>query len=579
MKIPFFWRKDKDAQANEGLIDPDQEQGLHGPAPVLGPDGKKFELELTDADKTALAEEESAPELIGYRAFWEQSVARGLTPERLASILQETKRGDIRSYLELAEEMEERDPHYFAVLSTRKRAVARLKPSVDTEAKGVDKKVIEAVEELVEGPEFRGVLRHLMDALGKGFAVVEILWTFDNGMWKPGAYRRRDPKYFIFDYVSRTEVRLAEMGEIDGSALPPAKFIVHTPELKSGIPIRSGFAWIVAWSWVFKQYTLKDWVSFLDIFGMPIRVGKYHPSATADERRKLLSAVSRIAVDAAAIIPESMQIEFLESKGFADKPFQNMAEYLDKQMSKAILGQTMTTDAQSGGLAQAKVHDEVRIDILEDDAADAEVTINRDLIKWFVQFNFGATAKAPYVRFPVAEPQDIAVQATALAQLVPLGLKVSQQEVLDKIGFTKPDEGDDLLTPPAGGAPKGGAKIDPDTSQAVRTAATARAHVPGCACGCGTGDARTVAFNAEGVSYPFNDAPIVESQQLVDDALSDWREITDPLLAQLLRLADGATSLDDVMARANAAGLDMAPLIDKLATATAISRGLGDVKD
>jgi hypothetical protein len=89
-----------------------------------------------------------------------------------------------------------------------------------------------------------------------------------------------------------------------------------------------------------------------------------------------------------------------------------------------------------------------------------------------------------------------------------------------------------------------------------------------------------VAFNAEGVSaVPFHDAPIVESQQLVDDALSDWREITDPLLAQLLRLADGATSLDDVMARANAAGLDMAPLIDKLATATAISRGLGDVKD
>ncbi len=574
MKIPFFWRKDKDSQANEGLTDPDQEQGLHGPAPVLGPDGKKFELELTEADKAELSQEEAPPELIGYRSFWEQSVARGLTPERLASILQETKRGDIRSFLELAEEMEERDPHYFAVLSTRKRAVSRLKPSVDTEAKGVDAKIIEAVEELVSGPEFRAVLRHLMDALGKGFSVVEILWTFDDGMWKPGAYRRRDPKYFIFDYVSRSEVRLAEMGEIDGTPLPPSKFIVHAPELKSGIPIRSGFAWIVAWSWVFKQYTLKDWVSFLDIFGMPIRVGKYHPSATADERRKLLSAVSRIAVDAAAIIPESMQIEFLESKGFADKPFQNMAEYLDKQMSKAILGQTMTTDAQSGGLAQAKVHDEVRIDILEDDAADAEVTINRDLIAWFVQFNFGAQAKAPYVRFPVAEPQDIAVQATALAQLVPLGLKVSQQEVLDKIGFTMPDEGDELLKPPPGAKPD--TKVDPDTSQAVRTAATARQHNQGCGCGCG---GQRVAFNAQALDGPFDDAAVVESQRLVDDALADWREITDPLLAQLLRLADGAATLEEVMSRANSAGLDMAPLVAKLATATAISRGLGDVKD
>jgi phage gp29-like protein len=429
----------------------------------------------------------------------------------------------------------------------------------------------------VDSPEFRLVLRHMMDALGKGFSVIEIMWTFDEGLWKPGAYRWRDPKYFTFDYVSRTEVRLAEMGEIDGLQLPPAKFIVHTPELKSGIPIRGGFAWLAVWSWLFKQYTLKDWVSFLDIFGMPIRVGKYHPTATADERRKLLTAVSRIAVDAAAIIPESMAIEFLESKGFADKPFQNMGEYLDKQMSKAILGQTMTTDAQSGGLAQAKVHDEVRIDILEDDASDAEVTINRDLIRWFVQLNFGAQAKAPYVRFPVAEPQDIAVQATALAQLVPLGLKVSQQEVLDKIGFTKPDEGDDLLTPPAGAAPK--AEIDPDTSQAVRQMATA-SQLLICPCGCGRPLSRT-AFNAEGprVGPPPHDAQIVESQRLVDDALSDWREISDPLLAQLLRLADGASSLEEVLARANAASLDMQPLIDRLSVATAISRGLGDVKD
>lgn len=579
MKFPrFFRRKDTEAQANAGLEAAPDQVGMHGPAPLLDDQGKPLDQTLTPEDRAALSDEAAAPELIGYRAFWDQSVARGLTPEKLAAILQQTKRGDIRPFLELAEEMEERDLHYLAVLSTRKRQVARLKPSIDEDkAKGRDKKIVAAVKDLLEAPEFRQLMKGLVDAFGKGFSVCEIIWAEVEGMWKPIAYEWRDPKYFTFDYISRSEVRLAEMSALDGVTLPRGKFVVHKPAIKSGIPIRGGFAWLACWAWIFKQYTLKDWVSFLDIFGMPIRVGKYHPSATAEERRKLLQAVSQLAVDAAAIIPESMVIEFLESKPSADKPFQNLGEYLDKQISKAVLGQTMTTDGQAGGLAQAKVHDEVRIDILEDDADEIAITINRDLIKWFVKLNFGDQAQAPVARFPVAEPQDIAIQATALAQLVPLGLKVSQQEVLDKIGFTRPDPGDELLEPPQGAAPKA-AKVDPDTSQAVRLAATNAMQLGGrCDCGCERG----LSYNASRAAGgpPPNDAPIAETDALVGDALEDWSEITDPMLRQLIDVAHGAKDLDEVLRRIVSARLDTSALVEKLATATAISRGLGDLAD
>ena len=50
----------------------------------------------------------------------------GLTPERLTAILREAEAGDPFLYLELAEEMEEKDLHYLAVLSTRKQTVAQL---------------------------------------------------------------------------------------------------------------------------------------------------------------------------------------------------------------------------------------------------------------------------------------------------------------------------------------------------------------------------------------------------------------------------------------------------------------------
>ena len=155
--------------------------------------------------------------------------------------------------------MEERDPHYLSVLGTRKRALSQLSPSVEDD-KGVDKKVAEAVRDLVEAPCFTEMLVDLCDAFGKGFSCVELVWDEDGGKWKP-AYVWRDPKYFTFDYNSRQEVRLQRLGTLDGDALETGKWIVHTPNIKSGIPIRGGFARIAAWVYLFKNYSLKDWAS------------------------------------------------------------------------------------------------------------------------------------------------------------------------------------------------------------------------------------------------------------------------------------------------------------------------------
>ena len=50
--------------------------------------------------------------------------SRGLTPVRLARILREADEGNVRSQMELFEEMEEKDAHLFSQLQTRKLAVS-----------------------------------------------------------------------------------------------------------------------------------------------------------------------------------------------------------------------------------------------------------------------------------------------------------------------------------------------------------------------------------------------------------------------------------------------------------------------
>lgn len=50
----------------------------------------------------------------------------GLTPVRLAEIFKEADAGDVLRQAELFEEMEEKDPHLFSQLQTRKNAVTGL---------------------------------------------------------------------------------------------------------------------------------------------------------------------------------------------------------------------------------------------------------------------------------------------------------------------------------------------------------------------------------------------------------------------------------------------------------------------
>ncbi|MBY6244104.1 DUF935 domain-containing protein, partial [Methylosinus sp. Sm6] len=502
--------------------------GMHGPLPLLGPDGQPIRKSLSPSERRKLSEEEARPELVGVRTLWDQSVASGLTPERLATLLRGAVRGDHRPYLELAEEMEERDLHYFSVLGTRRRTLAQIELAIDEKsAAQTERRIVDAVEELIDDPSLPDVFEDLLDGLGKGYSVVENLWYEREGLWWPYEYLWRDPKYFTFDHISRSEVRLQEMGTIDGRELPPFKFVVHKPKQKSGIPIRGGFARFAAWGFLFKNFSLKDWASFLDIYGMPIRVGKYHPSATGEERRKLLQAVMSIASDAAAIIPESMLIEFLEAKGGSSgaTPFEGLSRFIDEQFSKAILGQTMTVE-NGGSLAQAKVHNQVRLDLLKADGRQLAGTLNKQLIEPFVQVNFGDRAKAPKVKFPIAEPEDVAVLSTAIGTLVPMGLRVSQAEVRGKLGLREPEDGEEVLAPPQ--AAQTAKKADPVTKQALREATNAPALYK-CPCGCGRSfSAEAVALNAESDMEPD------QVDAIGAEEAADWEPQMEPIVVSIL---------------------------------------------
>lgn len=388
-----------------------------------------------------LGQEKAAPSLTGIRSIWNfSSVTTGLTPERLAALLRDAAEGNADAQHTLAEEMEEKDLHYASVLGTRKRAVARLPIVVEAASDdSQDVKDADEVRLLMNRTGIKGMIEDLLDALGKGVSAVENIWDKSSLPWYPGRLEWRDPRFFQYDRLTMRELRLKDdSAPMDGLPLTPYAFIVHTPRLKSGLPIRGGLARLAAWTFMFKNYTVKDWMVFCEVFGMPLRIGKYRAGETEDNIAVLRAAVANLGSDAGAVIPESMMLELVERKGNSGElPFERAANWFDKQMSKAILGQTMTADDGSSK-SQAQVHDEVREDIRDADAEQLAETLMRDLVIPFINLNFGPRKAYPKLFLREPKKVDIPIISEALAKLVPLGLRVEESEARDMLGFSDP---------------------------------------------------------------------------------------------------------------------------------------------
>ena len=414
---------------------------------ILGPDGQPLQLDI-------LTEELSAPSLTGIRQVWHSSVASNLTPSRLASILTAAAQGDAYDYLTLAEEMEERDMHYASVLGTRKLALVGLDVRVESASDAPDDvRRADAVRALTTTAEFGEMVAHLVDALGKGYAVSEIVWDRSGREWTP-LYAERDPRFFRFDRDTGQELRLLDAADTtNGLPLPPFKFIVHRPRIRSGLPIRGGLARLAAPAYMCKAWTWRDWMAFADIYGLPMRVGQYGPSASKDDIGKLMAAVANLGSDAAAVMPESVKITFEQAANVAGAGdfFDKLASFWDRQISKGVLGQTMTSD-DGASLSQAQVHQLVRLDIMTADARALSNTLQRQLVQPFVDLNFGAGAY-PRLTVVVPKPENTAALVDALAKLVPLGLRVEQSVVRDKLGMPDPDDDSVVLAQPAAAMP------------------------------------------------------------------------------------------------------------------------------
>lgn len=316
------------------------------------------------------------------------------------------------------------DDQVKACMSSRKAGISNL--NLELEQRQSEQRVLDFISEVFDSLETEDIYNEILDAVAYGYQPLEIAWVVKEGKVVPASLDGKPPEWFSFDTENRLRF-LSNKAPINGELLPDDKFLCATHLSNYRNPYGISELSACFWPVVFKKGGMKFWTVFVEKFGSPWVIGKYQRSATKQEKDDLIWSLESMVQDAVAIAPEGTTIEIIESgsKGASSDVFDKYKDACNAMISKAILGQTLTTEVgKTGSYAASSTHQEVRRDIILSDARIIEKNLN-ELIRLVVDINFGKEVSAPKFRF--YEPEEINAELA------------KRDETLSKIGlkFTK----------------------------------------------------------------------------------------------------------------------------------------------
>lgn len=405
------------------------------------------------------------PELSLWLQF--QRVGGALTPQQVSSIIRTADAGDMRRLMDLANDSRQKDCHLQAVLSQAEEAIAELdwKISVPKDAKKRDIKIARWVEEVLRActgssdeakDGFADMIPHLAGAVFYGYAVSETVLKKKDGKLVPKCFVNHAPRRFAFRQTDGAFIWRDDTMSWDGIEIRkehPGKFVVAMPRVTGDVPCREGLVRVLMWAALFRNWTLSDWLRTGEISWKPWRVGTYDKSASDEDIDDLVEVLANLSTNGTAAIPNTTELKIHWPEGGSGSRNGSHAELFDvvgREMSKAVLGQTDTTETgKVGTYAKAKVSDGAEKRRIRSRARYVARVITRDVVRVLVEMNFGKDAFVPEFEFILKEPVDLAQFAKGVKDLVGAGAEVTQGYVQDAAGMPAPEPGDKLLKPAA----------------------------------------------------------------------------------------------------------------------------------
>jgi len=337
---------------------------------------------------------------------------------------------DIKTYREML-----CDPHVWACVQSRKSGVLSLEWEIDRgKAKS---KQSEIIENFFKSIDLNTVISEILNAVLFGYQPIEVMWKTNGTYTLPVSLTAKPPEWFVFD--NDNNLRLKTKDNFNGELLPPRKFLCPQYEATYENPYGQRTLSRIFWNVTMKKSGQRYWIKFIEKYGMPFLVAKHPRGTDKSENKNLLIMLDKMVHDAVAVIPDDSDIEIKESTRVSSSEVYNqLLDKMNAEISKAILGQTLTTEiGNKGSYAASQTHLSVRKDIIDADKRIVERTLNQ-LIQWIYQLNFTGQSDIPL--FTMFEEEDVDLNLAQRDKILSdSGVKFSKKYLMKTYGFEEDD--------------------------------------------------------------------------------------------------------------------------------------------
>lgn len=342
-------------------------------------------------------------------------IGQNLTGNHLSAQFRLGTQGWRYGYVDVINELLEHDPHTRGVVRQRVLAVAGARVDVRPPKLPKKHKDTDLSQQIAEDfaydfeaiPELSQALGQLNWGVVYGVSACEFDWNLDPEIgWEPIGMRFVHSRRLNYPDPSSWDLYCYDMGMVGPGlyfgpttglrglriADYPGKFGVHTPSLNGDYPTRDGEARYIAFYLLLKRMCvratsqdferlIRPWV--LAYFAVEKDDAK-NAIATEDDIAKADAAAKSLGAGAlnTASLPDSIKIEIIRAA--MAMQVGDFLSFLNAEISKAILGQSFTTEpGKNGNFAAMDIANKATLRILKYDAATLADTLRRDLaMRW-----------------------------------------------------------------------------------------------------------------------------------------------------------------------------------------------------
>lgn len=395
--------------------------------------------------------------------------------QTISALFRLAQTGYRTEYVDLLDELLEREPHGYAVLAQRILNVASAALEViaaevedDADQKKADE-IADRVNAVIRGiPDLQQSIAWLLWALYYGISGLEIAWERADGdwPWRVAALHRIHSRRIALPEPGTWRVHVWDQGMVGGWAdhrgdaptqgvfgVPvdayPGKFIVHTAQVRGDYPTREGLGRQLAYWFALKSIGARGAAQYIERFGKPWAIAKAATqdngvprAANDDDIARAQAAIAALGTGslAGAVLPDSIDPDLFGpgmKQGRIGITHDKWIELCNSEVSKVVLGQTFTTETgKFGSRSTADVGESSTLRNASYDATCLGDSLRRDLVWWIVKLNEPESIHlVPRVVSRIEDEPDANQRMDLAARAANVGMPIDADALADELGL------------------------------------------------------------------------------------------------------------------------------------------------